>query len=510
MSNSGNMKRAIIFDFHSKMYIEVVKELKNRSVDILYWTAHKRDFFEMDRSLFPGTIFHNLEDAVAGIGVREIEVKPVGRNLMKSLMEHDMQSLIMMEHVDRMEAPLMQKVHLYNTYVKYWWSVLTQLKPDVLLFSDVPHASFKYVAYQIARLLGIQCLNLKNMQIAGRIWLMDDMTDYTKLKNELAKNKKYDLKDLSPDIRDYYTKQKSQDRSPFFFRPEYMKERVSRLHDILPSIKAIVKNLKNGTIVTTTYRYVVSLFLKRSMPSIEPFRRSVFFLRLQEKRWHKIKQSFKQEYERYQVKPDYSKKYIYVTLHNQPEQTTTSSADIFVDQLLMVDILSSVIPSDWVMYVKENPLQWIMPRAHVGRFRGYAKEMAEKKNVFLMPTDTSTFELIKNAQAAATVTGTAALEAIFRGKPAMVFGNVWFMYCDGVFKIDDAESAEKAIEKIKEGFKPDEQKIINFLGAVDKTAVRGYQDSRFRDKDDMNIITIQTDKENIQSIADAFYQEIEA
>src|SRR3989344_1404774 len=358
VSISHTMKSAIIFDFHSKMYIELVKELKNCSIDVLYWTGHKRDFFEIDRSLFPKTIFHNLEDAVAGIpAMDDADFSPVEPKFLEALSECEVRALVMMENIDRTQVPIMQKMHLYNTYVKYWYGVLTRLKPDVVLFSDIPHAAFKYVAYTIARRLGIKCLNIKNMQIAGRIWLMDDIGDHHDLKKEMEKGNQYTIADLSPDIKDYYLRQKSTDRSPFFFRAEYMEDRVSRLHKVLPTKKAILRNIKQGTLLKTAYLYVEMLFWKRSMPSIEPFKRSVFSIKLQEKRWDKLKRSFKEEYEKYQIIPDYSKKYIYITLHNQPEQTTTTSGGVFVDQLLAVDMLANAIPKDWIIYVKENPLQ---------------------------------------------------------------------------------------------------------------------------------------------------------
>ena len=54
-------KRIIVFDFHSKMMIGVIKALQNRSIEIIYWTAGKRDFinevFE-NKDLFPNIIFY--------------------------------------------------------------------------------------------------------------------------------------------------------------------------------------------------------------------------------------------------------------------------------------------------------------------------------------------------------------------------------------------------------------------------------------------------------------------
>lgn len=221
-----------------------------------------------------------------------------------------------------------------------------------------------------------------------------------------------------------------------------------------------------------------------------------------------MKQSFKKEYVRYQTIPDYTKKYIYVALHNQPERSTGTEGGVFVDQIAMIDLLSYVVPHDWVIYVKENHMQWVIARTHKGRFKGYTKEIAEKKNVFVVPVETSTFDLIRNAQVVAAVTSTAAWEAVLRDKPALVFGYTWYMYCDGVFRISDLESAGNAIKKIQHGYKPDQQKVINFLKAADDTLILGYLNQRTRDMVDLNTLLIKEDTENIESLSEELYKEL--
>ena len=140
-------------------------------------------------------------------------------------------------------------------------------------------------------------------------------------------------------------------------------------------------------------------------------------------------------------------------LQRQQERSTSTDGDVFSDQILMIDILSYAIPSDWIIYVKESPLQWSMPRSHVGRFKGYTEELVRKGNVCVVPTETSTFDLIRNAQTVATVTGTASWEAVLRGKSSLLFGYKWYKYCDGVFPVHDVESVQKALKKI--------QKLLN-------------------------------------------------
>jgi len=512
--NSHTM-RIVVFDFHSKMMIEVVKELKKRGCEIVYWTASKRDFLEIfnDEALFPNTIFHDTNDATAGIpagGVDTSSFKPIDKNLIKKFFECEVKVLIMMNNIDHTDVPLVKKIHIYHTHLKYWYGILTTFKPDAIIFSDVPHMSFKYVVYCLAKHLGIKVIIRRNTQIGGRMFLIDDITDYKGLKKQIETNRGIDfaLDDLSLDVRDYYEKQRHTDRSPAFYRGDAPQKRAHGLYRFLPSFEAVKKNIKTLTFFKTTYLYMQMLFMRRQLPSLEKFNPPVWAIKWQERGWNKMKQEFKKEYLRHQVVPDYSKKYIYVPLHNQPERSTLSDGDIFVDQILMIDILRYVIPPDWTIYVKENRMQWINPRTHTGRFKGYVKEIVAKKNTHVVPVETSTFDLIRNSQAVAAVVSTAGLEAILRGKPALIFGHTWYMYCDGVFKISDVQSAKDAVEKIMAGYIPDQQKIINFLKAVDQTTVLGYQNQRTRDMFDLNVHIVKDDKENIHNITNALYKEL--
>ncbi|MDP3726660.1 MAG: hypothetical protein Q8R36_05740 [bacterium] len=507
--------RIIVFDFHSPMMIEVVKALQAKSIEIVYWVASKGDFVEISKrkDIFPHTIFHNADDAAAGIPAPRVDArsfKPVDATILKEYVEAQVQSLVMMDGIDLTQTSVLKKVHLYNVYLKYWHGIFEMFRPDAIIFSDVPHMSFKYVAYCIAKRMGIRRAILRNTQIGGRMSIIDDIQDYKKLRAHLQRNegKNFSLDDLSPDFRDYYNRQRNVDISPGFYRGDTVNRRAYGLYQFLPHWDSFKKNIRNLALLNASYVYIKMLFSKRRLPSLEVFIKPVWYIKLQERRRNALKRSFEKEYLQYQREPDLTKKYIYVALHNQPERSTGTEGGVFVDQILMIDLLSHSIPSDWVIYVKENRMQWIIARSHKGRFRGYTEEIVKNKNVFVVPVETSTFDLIKNAQAVAAVTSTAAWEAILRDKPALIFGYTWYMYCDGVLRISDWASCRDAIGKIKNGYKPNQQKVINFLKSADETTILGYLNQRTRDMVDLNTLLIKEDKKNIESLSRELYKEL--
>ncbi|MDA7536998.1 hypothetical protein N8568_02235, partial [bacterium] len=53
-------------------------------------------------------------------------------------------------------------------------------------------------------------------------------------------------------------------------------------------------------------------------------------------------------------------------------------------------------------------------------------------NCHYLNTSIDTYELLENCQFVASITGTACWESVSGGKPALIFGNVWFKKLPGV------------------------------------------------------------------------------
>ena len=185
------------------------------------------------------------------------------------------------------------------------------------------------------------------------------------------------------------------------------------------------------------------------------------------------KKKLKKIYDKYVVKFDNSKKYIYFAAQFQPEATTTEVGSYFENYYLVLDLLSSVIPDDWIIYFKENPT--IFSRSpkvarRTTRDENYYKKITKLKKIKLVSIETNTFDLIDNAQAVATVTGTAAWEAVVRGVPSMSFGNAWYSGCASIFSINNINDARVAIKKIINGYKPHQSDIERYTAAIEKVA----------------------------------------
>lgn len=521
-TSSKKKMRILVSRFSTPMFVNAVRELRARGFDIVYWdransnAAEKKDpVDELLKKEFPHTIFHTGADAMQGIpakGVTIAQFPPVGRDILQALYPCESQVLTMMKTEDPDNViPVFKKKHLYYTYVKYWYGVLTGFSIDAVISANIPHMSFQYVIYALTRLLGIRFIMMRET-IGARYIVTDSIEEYMGLKHayDTYRGRNFCIDDLSHDLRAYYRNQILPDSTP---TPHFMdaKRKIARVGDFRwssPTIGSLVRNVKKMTLHKAAYTYIKLfaqfLFSRHQIGELEPRWHSGFALQRKARQWSRIKSEFRSSYMRLQSEPDISLPFVYVPLHAQPECNTSAMGGVFVDQLLMVDILSASLPEGWLLYVKENPGQWRGPRMHAGRFNNYYDEIAAMKNVRFIDPNFSTFNLIKHSQAVASVVGTACWEAVLRGKPSLVFGYVWYMYCDGVFRVYDEKTCRDAFMEIKNGYAPDAQKVLNYLGAFDRVTFVGFHSKRW--KKGLGITL--SEEENTRAITDAFYKEL--
>lgn len=513
MNDIKNKKRIFIFRLNSPMLIKVVKNLQESSADIVYWEGSKKYFEkfleeESTNILFNKTIFYNTLLAVRGEYPKSVpynDFEPLGEEFIKQMSQYEPQIIRMMDSVDFQNTSLYKKQRIYYRYLRYYRGLIKFLEPDAIIFGDVPHIPHQYTLFCIAKEFNVKTIMYRTSQVRGRMIFTEDHRFYKEIENEIKKNagKNYTLNQLNKDIREYYKKQTDlyNDSTPFYMKDKYIKS-MYKGSRIIPSIHNVFKNIVNRHFFMTFFSYIKMFIKKKAHPNLEPFEYSGFRLRLIFRKWRKKMEAFRKEYKSLEIKPDFLKKYIYVALHNQPEATTSSMGGIFVDQILMIEILSKSIPRNWVIYVKESPMQWNSFRGHLGRYEGFYKEIVNLPRVKIIPSEINTFNLIKHSQAVATVTGTVGLEAILRGKPALIFGYVFYMFCEGVFRVKNLEDSNIAMEKIINGYKINKQNVINFLYSLDKISIKSYPNIRFGRYSNIN------EKENIENITNALLNKL--
>ncbi|MBI2050331.1 MAG: hypothetical protein HYT31_00820 [Parcubacteria group bacterium] len=485
-------KKIFIIGFSTPILKDVALHLRDVGARIIYWQGY-RDYFKTiaaDKEHFSGTIFHYANDAIRNIPPQEIDVsnfEPPSKELIEKLYPYEGTALLLISRIDYSAWPLPKKLDLYYRYIQFWQGMIKRFKPDAILFPDVPHNGNNYVLYALAKRRNIKVIISEQIAVESRTTLVDDYTTSSlAIRNyyDAHKDTAYKVEDLSPDLRSYYGKHSN---SVADATPEYQKRALARPAPFrTPGVRTILKHLLRLSILRVGFSYLRMIFMKNEEQTLDaPMRGFRYKLRINQ--WVKQNRLLEKEYARLHVIPDFSKKFVYMPLNVQPERTTCPQAGVYDDQLLMVETVARSLPAGWKLYVKENPNQLRPSNAFSRLYRhpGYYERIAALPNVKLVPLDTSTYDLMQHSQVVGVATGTAGWEGLLRGKPALVFGSVWYMYCDGVFRIADLDSCRTALSNIAAGYTPDKQKVLNYLIALDCNSIRArhFRTLRYDEKE---------------------------
>lgn len=422
---------------------EMILELKKNSHEVFYWLGFSGGI----ENKYPEIIFHNHPDAwiaKPAKGVDTSKFPAPGVDLIEKLYHDESLLLTMMNRKIGGIKSVDERKHLYYNLLQYWNGVLKKYKPDLIIYALPPHSVHDYVIYALAKLIGIKTIMFESTWHWTKTIMYEDYRKGSDaLLQDIQKNKgtNFSVSDLSHDLREHYLQgvDKNYDATPIYMK-KHQKQFSGRSLFFI-KLKIIIKHIKRGVIVKS-----VILYIRK-----------------------RLKQNTKKEYLGVQSKPDLFKKFVYIPLHYQPEGNTSPMGEVFVDQILMIEVLSSALPDDWVIYVKEHPGQWWFEGINYGdgRYPSYYERIAKIKNVSLVPVETETFDLITKSQAVATVAGTAGWESLLNSKPVFLFGFSWYRDCPSVFRVDNVASCEAAFQKIINGFTINQQDIINYLKSVD-------------------------------------------
>jgi hypothetical protein len=164
--------------------------------------------------------------------------------------------------------------------------------------------------------------------------------------------------------------------------------------------------------------------------------------------------------------------YFVFFLHYQPERTTLPEGFDFIDQFYAIKILSMLLPDSVKLIVKEHPSMFTNQSEPKSRSIHSYKSILKLKNVELISIETDSFQLIDNAVAIATITGTVALEAYIRKKPVSMFG-MCNLKLAGVYGFETVDGLEKFISKIMNNSILIEDIVENLLRLCSGKAVSG-------------------------------------
>ncbi|MEM7215451.1 MAG: hypothetical protein AAF423_07910 [Pseudomonadota bacterium] len=327
--------------------------------------------------------------------------------------------------------------HLFSLAFNHACNWLETHRPDVVVYSNVPHQGVAIVNFHTARALGIKTRIFIQSPFGGRSWLVDHWNDLGSFASSVP-GEPFEIDVSAP-------------TAPPFYMNSVRGNANRRLRSLGHKLRA---------------RTIVGLGLTGFTPET---RRRNFQRNLG--RWQRAVED-----ERYLSKASRffkdkpgNEPYVYFPLHLQPEMTTDILGGIFADQALALEKLRLLMPDQIAIYIKENPKQ-------TGRLRSdtFMERLSSLKNVKLLSHEVPSFPLSENAKAVATITGTVGWEAVRMGKPVIVFGNTFWNQLPGAFKYTD-DLSWNAIDS----FSFDAKSLGKSVNGLSKHAHHGISDRAY-------------------------------
>lgn len=272
-----------------------------------------------------------------------------------------------------------------------------ETRPDIVIFDPVADL-MSYLHYVIAIKKGIRCYSMSSGRIPNRfsiysnsyqIWERVDKSFKEKLQRSLTTSEFVEAKAF---LEEFQQKE---------FRPETGIQPCSNLgflkYQFLKFIKA-------------TADWLIDPYNPISCPPH----------RLIAGKLSSVIRSTITQFFHYFEKPVSGEKYVLYPLHYEPEASTLILAPYFVDQLSLIENIARSLPIDYKLYVKEHPVSVDRrPLPYYNRIRSLY-------NVRLIHPLSDSFQLVRNADAVATISGTMGWEALLLEKTVITFGQVCY------------------------------------------------------------------------------------
>ncbi len=474
---------------------------KEQGMNPVYWIGWEElDVSKLEKT-FPEVVFLPIEHAWRGNFGEELSSKYSFDIFdIPDYYFHESMAIKMMERLDPDHYSFNydeRKFH-FRKLLRSWHSIVIEKKIDFIISPVVPHRIFDYALYVIAGYLNVEFLFFDFTCIPGMLLpkrSIYESHDYSRLKKADTENlsgvKRKQMEDYISSLKGSYDKAV----------PYYMKNQ-DKLKNRKTTIKGVLSKLNQiPTIFELTKNYT-----KPRGTKIEHFvitKWKGFLLKQKAKRY---KRKLEIHYESLCEKINLSNEsYIFIALHYQPEATTCPLGGRFVDQYEMINQLSSIAPKGWKILVKEHKTQFHpVYEGERGRESWFYERLLELPNVKLVSTEVSPFDLVDNALAVVTLTGTIGIESLLRGKPVILFGHAWYDQCPGVIRMESLKSLKEGLITLdnEDGLKVDTESVEDFLLTTAEVSTLAYHYSVYKK------ITALDECLTIKGLKDAIYHHL--
>lgn len=426
-------------------WIEVSQRLSNelniKPSYFVHWGSEKHEFLKAD---LQHCHFQSLEDAWKGRGFPQGTKRYVfDEEDLQLIASFELTALKMMDRLDPdgESFPFTARQYFFRDLLGYWYSVVKDRNIKLVISPSIPHRVFDYALYVVCQLKNIKFIMFQMTPFGSNSILIDNIDKMPQI-NSLQENESLPsdtvLNKINTVLEDY-------DKAI----PDYMvrhEANAKKSYSELP-LKAIRKLSKSYKLVTTKPN---TYWVKQGYSPSETKFTWADFYQMRAKR-DKMVDSFKKQYGQI-TSSSFQQRFVLVALHYQPEETSCPTGGVYADQILMIQLLDQTLPKDIDIVVKEHKSQFYSHQESAsGRSSLYYRRLSEiSDRVKFASESENPFNLIDNAEAVVTISGTIGWESAIRGTPTLIFGRAWYEGMPRVFKVKTKKDLQLAWQSVPE------------------------------------------------------------
>lgn len=336
---------------------------------------------------------------------------------------------------------------------------LDEEKPDAVFFSVVSDLG-SYLLYELAKERGIKILGLYNPRLGERYALTGDYFHYGSLERAMRNMQKPEHAQLRNKAARYLQE--------FQKEPAYYLEAsggAAQFTKAPVGAAAHLRFLSPRRFLRSLVWTLRSFYLYWSNPHRADFTTIT--------PWHELYDKFVRKLRAvrgyrglYSPAPEEDEPFAYFPLQLEPEALPMLLAPSYAfEQIWVIKQVARSLPVNCTLCVKDHPVM------SGRRPRRYYKELLKIPNVKLLDPAASSLKLSQETKLLCAITGTAGMEAAFLKKPVIVFANVFYSMLPNVYRCRSVEELPGLITAALRQSGYDEQKTIDFIGAIYKESV---------------------------------------
>lgn len=482
-------KNICLISFSYKFLFDVALEL-DQKYNIKYYVGLEEQKKKV-LSTFKDVIFHSIYDCVNGKlpQINYNQSEPISIKLANKMLKYESYFMMASGRFGYNGSNPYKIKTIYDNLLEFYFNFLKKNSIDLVIFPNVPHMGYDLVIYGLCKTLKIKTLIFDYNVIDDTCITYSDFQKFKKMPENYLKNitKKDLLKLLGTRISKYY-------------KINYYSNYIQKLNrsSINSNNKGLFKFIINtfnylktwnnyNNIKTIIHLFKRIFFSTRSSAFFFNKKRNIpglylLFNMLIYKNFH-LKKIIK-TYDKLSINPNIKENYIYFGMHLQPESPSIPLGDIYGNQYIALKTLSESISNEIKIYVKEHPAQFNYQVLQSKYYRDYDfyKKISNLKNVKLIKIDSNNQELIKNAIATSTLTGTIGWESLIIGKPVITFGYAWYNPHPDCYYVNSKKECEKALKKILSKNYVNEIDNLRFLNFIKPRLIQTHNSDSFNKK----------------------------